>query len=67
MTLEEISNLYICIAFQYESALDRIVVKGLIDKNLADSFKKTFMTYWMKKNCGHLKKLEIILKLYVAT
>lgn len=42
MTLEEISKLYIRIAFQYESVLDQLVVKGLIDKDLADSTKKTF-------------------------
>ena len=42
MTSEEISNLYICIAFQYEFALNQLVNKGLIDKDLADMARKTF-------------------------
>lgn len=42
MTSEEISNLYICIAFQYESALNQLVDKGLVDKDLAGTAKKTF-------------------------
>ena len=42
MTSEEISKLYIRIAFQYESVLDQLVIKGLIDKDLADNSKKTF-------------------------
>ena len=42
MTSEEIGELYIRIAFQYESALDQLVGKGLIDKDFADKYKKTF-------------------------
>ena len=42
MTSEEISNLYIRIAFQYESALNQLVDKGLVDKDLADTTRKTF-------------------------
>ncbi len=42
MTSEEIGELYIRIAFQYESALDQLVGKGLIDKNFADKHKKAF-------------------------
>lgn len=42
MTLEELSNLYIRIAFQYESALNQLVDKGLVDKDLADTTRKTF-------------------------
>lgn len=42
MTPEEISKLYIRIAFQHESALDQLVSKGLIDKDLADRSRKTF-------------------------
>ncbi len=42
MTEEEISKLYIRIAFQYESALDRLVDKGLVDKGFADKYKETF-------------------------
>ena len=42
MTSEEIGELYIRIAFQYESALDQLVSKGLIDKDFADKHKKAF-------------------------
>ena len=67
MTPEEISNLYIRISFQYESALDQLVVKGLIDKDLANSSKRLFIAHWIKKNCEPLKRLEVIPKLYGAT
>ena len=42
MTSEEIGELYIRIAFQYESALDQLIGKGLIDKDFADKHKKAF-------------------------
>lgn len=42
MTPEELSDLYIRIAFQYESALNQLVDKGLVDKDLADKSRKTF-------------------------
>lgn len=42
MTSEEIGELYIRIAFQYESALDQLVGKGLIEKDFADKHKKAF-------------------------
>ena len=42
MTPEEISNLYIRIEFQYESALNQLVDKGSVDKDLADTTRKTF-------------------------
>lgn len=42
MTPEETSDLYICIAFHYESTIDRLLRKGLIDKDFADYHRKTF-------------------------
>ncbi len=42
MTPKELSDLYIRIAFQYESALNQLVDKGLVDKDLADATRKTF-------------------------
>lgn len=42
MTEEEISKLYTRIAFQHESALDQLIDKGLVDKDLADRSRKTF-------------------------
>ena len=42
MTSEECSELYIRIAFQYESALDQLIGRGLIDKDFADKHKKAF-------------------------
>lgn len=42
MTPEEIGNLYIRIAFQHESILDRLISKRLIGRDLADRARKTF-------------------------
>ena len=42
MTPEEISNLYIRIAFQYESALNQLIDKGVVDKDLADKSRNAF-------------------------
>ena len=42
MTPEEMSDLYIRIAFHYESTIDRLVGKGLLDKDFADNHRKTF-------------------------
>ena len=42
MSPEEMNNLYICIAFQYESAINQLVDKGLVDKDLADQSRKNF-------------------------
>lgn len=42
MTSEEISNLYIRIAFQYESVLNHLIDKGLADKDLADRSRTAF-------------------------
>ena len=42
MTSKEISNLYIRIVFQYESALNQLVDKGLVDKDLADKSRQAF-------------------------
>ena len=42
MISEEIGELYIRIAFQYEPALDQLIGKGLIDKDFAGEHKKAF-------------------------
>ena len=42
MTPEEMSDLYIRIAFHYESTIDRLVGKGLLDKDVVDTHRKTF-------------------------
>lgn len=42
MREEEISKLYIHIAFQYKSALDQLVDKRLVDKDFAGKYKETF-------------------------
>lgn len=42
MTSEESGELYTRFAFQYESALDRLIGKGLIAKDFADKHKKAF-------------------------
>lgn len=40
MTEEEISKLYIRLAFQYESAIDALLAKGLIDTDLATTSRE---------------------------
>ena len=42
MTEEEISNLYVRLAFQHESAIDALLTKGLIDTDLATATKEKF-------------------------
>ena len=42
MTPEEMSDLYIRIAFHYESTIDRLTEKGLLDQDFVDSHRKTF-------------------------
>ena len=42
MTPEEMNDLYIRIAFHYESTIDRLAGKGLLDKDFVDNHKKAF-------------------------
>ena len=42
MTEEEIRKLYIHLAFQYESSIDALLTKGLIDTDLAAATKEQF-------------------------
>ena len=42
MTPEEMSDLYLRIAFHYESTVDRLLGKGLLDKDSVDYHRKTF-------------------------
>ena len=42
MTEEEISELYIRLAFQYESAIGRLLDKKIIDQDLVDRHRKSF-------------------------
>ena len=42
MAEKEISELYVRLAFQYESAIDNLLTKGLIDTGLATAVKKEF-------------------------
>ena len=42
MTPEEMSDLYIRVAFHYESTVDRLLGKGLLDKDFVDYHRKTF-------------------------
>lgn len=42
MTKEEISKLYTRLAFQYESSIDALLAKGLIDTDLATAMKEKF-------------------------
>ena len=58
MTEEEIGKLYIRIAFQYESALNRLVDKGIVDKGLADKHKETFYSALDEEKARTSKKIK---------
>ncbi len=42
MAEEEVNNLYIRVAFQYESAIGQLLDKKIIDQDLVDRHRKTF-------------------------
>ena len=42
MTSEEMNDLYIRVAFHYESTVDRLLGKGLLNKDFAEYHRKTF-------------------------
>ncbi len=58
MAGEEISKLYIRIAFQYESALAQLVDKGLVDKDFADKYKETFYSSLDEKKLRTSQKIK---------
>ena len=64
MTSEEISNLYIRIAFQHEPILDWLISKRLIGQDLADRARKTFYDTLNKERLRTTQKLATIQKIY---
>ena len=58
MTEEEISNLYIRLAFQYESAINTLFAKGLIDTDLVDAAKKKFYDSLNEEKLRTSQKIE---------
>lgn len=58
MTQEGISKLYIRIAFQYESALDQLIDKGIVDKGFADKYKETFYSTLDEEKLQASKKIK---------
>ena len=58
MTPEELSNLYIRIAFQYESALNQLIDKGLVDKDLADKSRNAFYESLEKEKLRTSQKIR---------
>lgn len=67
MTEEEIRNLYIRLAFQYESSIDALLTKGLIDTDLATAGKEKFYDSLNEEKLRTSKKLGTIMKLYACT
>jgi hypothetical protein len=55
MTEEDVSKLYIRLAFQYESAIDILLSKGLIDEDFATASKEKFYDSLDEENYGHRK------------
>jgi hypothetical protein len=58
MKEEEISELYIRLAFHYESAIDMLLAKGLIDKDLATTHKEKFYDTLDEEKLRTYKKIE---------
>ena len=67
MTEEEIRKLYIRLAFQYESSIDALLTKGLIDTDLATATKEKFYDSLNEEKLRTAKKSETIMKLYAYT
>lgn len=55
MKEEEISELYVRLAFHYESAIDALLAKGLIDIDLAAATKEKFYDSLNEENYVHQK------------
>lgn len=66
MTTGEISDLYIRIAFQYESALNQLVDKGLMDKDLADKSRQAFYNSLDEEKLRTVQKIGFIRKSYTV-
>ncbi len=62
MTEEEISELYVRLAFQYESAIDALLAKGLIDTDLATATKEKFYDSLNEEKLQTGKKSGTIMK-----
>lgn len=58
MTEKAISNLYVRLAFQYESAIDTLFAKGLIDSDLVDAVKKKFYDSLNAEKLRTSKRIE---------
>lgn len=58
MTEEEIRKLYIRLAFQYESSIDALLTKGLIDTDLAAATKEKFYDSLNEEKLRTAKKIR---------
>lgn len=58
MTEEEISSHYVRLAFQYESAIDALLTKGLIDTDLAATAKENFYDSLNEEKLRTSKKIR---------
>ena len=67
MTEEEISNLYIRIAFHYESTIDRLVGKGLLDQDFVDNHRKTFYDSLNEEKLQASQKIRIQRAFYTSS
>ena len=62
MMPEKMIDLYICIAFHYESTIDRLVGKGLVDKDFVDSHRKNFYDSLDEEKLWASQKIRACLK-----
>lgn len=66
MTEKEVSELYIRLAFQYESAIDILLTKRLIDTELATATKEKFYNTLDEEKLRSSKKSRTTMKLSVS-
>ena len=56
MNENELHERYIRLAFQYESAIDALLARGLVDEEAADAAKERFYDTLNEESCGPLKR-----------
>lgn len=63
MTEKEVGELYTRLAFQYESSIDSLLARRIIDTDLATTSREKFYDSLDQENYGHLKESKPIIYL----
>ena len=67
MTEKEVGELYTRLAFQYESSIDSLLVRRIIDTDLATTSREKFYDSLNEEKLRTSKKTEITMKLCAYT